>query len=69
MKIRLVFDETILTATMIDNPTTRDFISLLPLTLKLEDYAGTEKISQLPKKLSTKAATAGAVHSLGGEGM
>ena len=58
MKIRLVFDETILTATMIDNPTTRDFISLLPLTLKLEDYAGTEKISQLPKKISSKAAPA-----------
>ncbi len=65
MKIRLVFDETILTATMIDNPTTRDFISLLPLTLKLEDYAGTEKISQLPKKISTKAAPAGADPSTG----
>jgi hypothetical protein len=26
-----------------DNPTSRDFLTLLPLTTKLEDYAGSEK--------------------------
>ena len=41
MKIRLIFNDITLTATLHDNPTARDFISLLPLTLKLEDYAGT----------------------------
>lgn len=31
------------TATLDDNATSRDFISLLPLTLTLEDYNGTER--------------------------
>ena len=65
MKIRLTFNDTVLTATMYDNPTARDFISLLPLTIKLEDYAGTEKISQLPKKLSLKNAPSGSDPSIG----
>ena len=65
MKIRLIFNGTILTATMYDNPTARDFIKLLPLTLKLDDYAGTEKISQLPKKLSIKDAPSGSDPSIG----
>jgi len=30
--------------------------ALLPLTATLEDYAGTEKISYLPRKLSTAAS-------------
>ena len=44
---------------MYDNPTAKDFVSLLPLTLTLTDYAGTEKVSYLPKKLSTQNAPAG----------
>lgn len=59
MKIRLVFDDITLTATMKDNDTANDFISLLPLTLVLEDYAGTEKISSLPKRLSLNNAPSG----------
>ena len=65
MKIRLIFNDTVLTATMYDNPTTRDFISQLPLTLELEDYNGTEKISYLPKKLSLKDAPSGSDPSIG----
>ena len=53
MKIRLKFETTTFTATLNDNATTRDFISLLPLTLTLKDYAQTEKVSVLLKKLST----------------
>jgi hypothetical protein len=34
-----------------DNPAVRDFLSLLPLTLKLEEFAGREKIGYLPRKL------------------
>jgi hypothetical protein len=34
-----------------DNPAVRDFLSMLPLTLALEDLAGKEKISYLPRKL------------------
>src|SRR5438876_6306635 len=45
--------------TLEDNATTRDFVALLPLTLTLRDYNRTEKISDLPKKLSTKGAPSG----------
>ena len=65
MKIRLKVGDTVLTATLIDSKTTRDFISLLPLTLTLEDYAGTEKISDLPKRLSTEGAPSGTDPSVG----
>ncbi|CAN7756731.1 cyclophilin-like fold protein [Ensifer adhaerens] len=34
-----------------DSPAVRDFLSMLPLTLKLEEFAGREKISYLPRKL------------------
>lgn len=34
-----------------DNPGVRDFLSMLPLTLKLEEFAGREKIGYLPRKL------------------
>jgi hypothetical protein len=35
-----------------DNPAVRDFLSMLPLTLKLEEFAGREKIGYLPRKLA-----------------
>lgn len=59
MKIRLTINGMPNTATLIDSPTTRDFIALLPMTLKLDDYASTEKIAYLPKKLTTQGAPAG----------
>ena len=59
MKIRLRIDGKALEGTLLDNATARDFLSLLPLTLTLEDYASTEKIGYLPRKLSTAGAPAG----------
>jgi hypothetical protein len=59
MKIKITVENTELTATLIDSQTTQDFISLLPLSLTLEDYGDTEKISYLPRKLSTGDAPAG----------
>jgi len=59
MKMRITAGDTVLTATMYDNATSRDFVALMPLTLKLKDYAGTEKVSDLPKKLSTAGAPSG----------
>lgn len=53
MKIRLKVDDKIITATMIDSKTTRDFISLLPLTLDMNDLFRREKYAHLPKKIST----------------
>lgn len=58
-KIRLIVDDTELTATLLDNETARDFISLLPLTLTFSDYARTEKVSDPPRNLSTEGAPAG----------
>ena len=65
MKIRLRLERTVLTATLIDSKTTQDFVSLLPLTLPLEDYAGTEKIGVLPRRLSTEGAPSGSDPSVG----
>ena len=59
MKAQLRVEDTILTATLVEGHATQDFISLLPLTLILEDYAGTEKISNLPKRLSVADAPSG----------
>ena len=59
MQIRLTIDGQSTTATLMDTPTTRDFVALLPMTLTLEDYASTEKIAYLPKKLSTQGAPPG----------
>ncbi|MCR8718950.1 cyclophilin-like fold protein [Pseudomonas syringae] len=42
-----------------DSATTRDFVSMLPLELTLEDYAATEKIGTLPRKLDVTGAAAG----------
>ncbi len=40
-----------------DNAVARDFYALLPLTVHLEDYAGTEKVAHdLPRKLNTAGA-------------
>jgi len=65
MKIRIDVEGTRVTATLDDNETSRDFVSLLPLTLTLKDYAATEKISDLPKRLSTKGTPPGVDPSIG----
>jgi hypothetical protein len=59
MRIRFRIEAQTVVASLKDSATVRDFVSLLPLTLTLEDYAATEKISDLPKKLSTEGAPAG----------
>lgn len=65
MNIRIDLEGTRLTATLDDSAASRAFIALLQLTLTLEDYNGTEKISDLPKRLSTKDAPAGVDASRG----
>lgn len=65
VKIRITMEELELTATILDNQTSRDFVSMLPLTLMLKDYAETEKISDLPKRLSTQGAPSGSDPSIG----
>jgi hypothetical protein len=65
MKINLKLQDMTLTATLYDTPTAREFAAMLPLTLTLEDYAKTEKVSDLPEKLTTAGAPAGADPSVG----
>lgn len=52
MKIRLKVANKILTATLADNKTTRDFAALLPLTLTMNDLFGREKFGHLPYAIS-----------------
>lgn len=59
MKLKITIGDKSIMATMYDNSTTKDFMSMLPLTLNLEDYAGTEKVSSLSRKLITKGAPSG----------
>lgn len=65
MKLKITAGEKIITGILYDNSASRDFASLLPLELDLQDYNSTEKISDLPKKLSTKDAPAGFDPSVG----
>lgn len=59
MKIRLIVDGKMATATLYDNVTAKDFATLLPLSLTLTDYAGIERVSDLPRKLSTQGTPEG----------
>jgi hypothetical protein len=52
-------------ATLRDSPAGRDFAALLPLSLTLRDFHDTEKISDLPARLSTAEAPAGAAAEVG----
>ncbi len=60
MKIKLTLEtqDTII-FNMDNNKTTQSFLEQLPLSLDFEDYSRTEKISYLPKKLSTLGAPNG----------
>ncbi|WP_233284278.1 MULTISPECIES: cyclophilin-like fold protein [Agrobacterium] len=52
VKIRFVFQGHEMTATLYDNPSARDFASMLPLDLEIDDFSSNEKIAYLPRKLS-----------------
>ncbi|MFE0249835.1 cyclophilin-like fold protein [Streptomyces sp. NPDC059010] len=56
MTIRLTLDGHRVDATLNDSATARDFAALLPLTLNLSDFHQTEKIADLPSRLSTSGA-------------
>jgi hypothetical protein len=52
-KIRIVFEQQEAVVEIFASPAGRDFMSLLPLTLDFKDYAGVEKIANLPRRLVT----------------
>ncbi|ACS59081.1 MULTISPECIES: cyclophilin-like fold protein [Rhizobium] len=58
VRIRIGFNKLSLTATLFDNPTARDLVSMLPLNLTIEDYSRNEKIVHLPRKLTEEGSGA-----------
>lgn len=65
IRIRITHGSSVLTATLEGSPSAADFASMLPLSLTLEDYAATEKIAYLPRKLTTAGAPAGVDPTVG----
>lgn len=64
-KLQIYINDNMLSATLKDTAASRDFIAQLPLTLELKDYASTEKVADLPEKLSTQGAPEGYEPSVG----
>ena len=54
MKIRISIADKVVIATVADNATARDFVSVLPLSVSMKDLFGREKYGDLPKALSEK---------------
>ncbi len=52
MRIGMTFDGRTMLATLYDNPSAKDFFSMLPLDLTIKDFGGNEKIAYLPRKLT-----------------
>lgn len=59
MKIRIIAADQIFTAVLEDSEAARDFAALLPIELTLSDYNRTEKVADLPQRLSTAGAPEG----------
>ncbi|NWD68895.1 hypothetical protein HX870_14935 [Pseudomonas gingeri] len=53
MKVRITVHGKSVLASPADNHTARDFASLLPITLSVNDLYGREKFAGLPRSLST----------------
>lgn len=51
MRLRCTFADQVFTYRLLDNPTVRDFVSLLPLDLTISDFSTNEKIAHLPRRL------------------
>ncbi|MDR0419822.1 MAG: hypothetical protein LBH34_06400 [Prevotellaceae bacterium] len=54
MRLKMTLWDAILIATLVDNPATRYFISLLPLMVNLDDYSNSEKIFYPSKNFQPK---------------
>ena len=59
MKVTIILNGRRLIATLEDSAASRYFAALLPLDLTLNDYHRTEKIADLPARLSTTGAPDG----------
>ncbi|MBC2905535.1 cyclophilin-like fold protein [Streptomyces cupreus] len=59
MNLRLTIDGHPVAATLNHSATARDLAELLPLTLDMSDFHQTERIADLPRRLSTADAPEG----------
>jgi hypothetical protein len=64
-RIRFRFSDKEIIVSMVDNSAARSLVEMLPLTLRFQDYAGSEKISYLPEELDTSDVPAGYDPSVG----
>jgi hypothetical protein len=51
VKLRIQARDVVLSATLVDSSTARDFVALLPLTLTMNDLFAREKFGRLPRPL------------------
>jgi hypothetical protein len=65
MQIHLTLGDQRVDATLEDNATAADFADLLPLTVRLTDFRGPEKIADLPRRLTTTDAPDGVHPAVG----
>ncbi|MFK3958843.1 cyclophilin-like fold protein [Guptibacillus hwajinpoensis] len=65
VKIKLTFNNEEAIVNMYDNPTSKEFLERLPLTLTFEEYGGFEKMSVLDEDLTTESAPSGSDPSVG----
>lgn len=59
MKIRLTIDGKVAIAELDASRAAQDFAAMMPLTVTLTDYAATEKIGDLPRRLSHEGSPPG----------
>jgi hypothetical protein len=56
MRVRFTFNDLTMTAVLYDNPSARDFFSMLPLDLTISNFGPNEKIAYLPRKLTEEGS-------------
>lgn len=57
IRLGLTFADQDFAATLEDNASARDLVSMLPLDLTISDYSSNEKIAYLPRKLTEEGST------------
>ena len=58
-RVRFTAGDADIVVRIADNPTSRDFVSMLPVTLSFRDFNAMEKIGDLPRRLTTEGSTGG----------
>jgi hypothetical protein len=58
-EIRINVNDQTFSGQLADNPTARDLVDQLPLTLRFRDFNGVEKIAKLPRPLTMDGVPAG----------